>query len=165
MRDTKGDFVRAAFISALIGGAALALVMVVPAIGFDSRLWPGTQFAAYPLLGAKVFEPGLDLWPMVLGTALHFAIAFVWTLAFVFAVRKLTRVQTLLLSIPAGLVVWLVMHQVVLRLIGATDVLQRIGPVLGIVQHIVFMGAVALTLVLMQPQNWRFRRTRRALSA
>lgn len=164
MKDTKGDFVRGAFISALMGGALLAFIMVIPPAAGGAKVWPGTQFAAYPLLGKQVFEPGFHIWPMVLGTLLHFAIAFGWSLLFVFAVRKLTRVQTMLAAIPAGVLVWAVMHQVVMRLI-APEILARINPWLGIVQHVVFMGAVAATLVLLQPQNWRFRRTRRALSA
>lgn len=164
MRDTKGDFVRGAFIASLMGGALLAFIMVIPPAAGGDRLWPGTQFAAYPLMGSQVFEPGFRIWPMVVGTTLHFAIAFVWSLLFVLALRKRTRVMTMIASVPAGLVVWLVMHQIVLRLV-APEVLAQINPLVGIVQHVVFMGAVAATLVLLQPQNWRFRRTKRALAA
>ena len=165
MRDTKGDFVRAAFISALIGGAVLAFTMVIPAAGNAHRIWPGTQFAAYPFVGNQVFEPGFQMGPLILGTVIHFVVAFIWALLFTFAVRNRTRVQTMLLSIPFGLVVWFVMHQVVLRVINAQNVLSQIHPLLGVLQHVVFAVSIAATLVLMQPQNWRFGRTRKALAA
>ncbi|MDQ3265440.1 MAG: DUF1440 domain-containing protein [Myxococcota bacterium] len=161
---TYGDFIRAAFISSLIGGAVLAFTMVIPAAS-GVRIWPGTQIAAYPFIGHQVYETGFAMVPMVLGTLIHFAISFLWALGFVFSVRNRTRVQTMLLSVPFGLVVWLVMHQGVLRLINAQDLLSRINPLLGVLQHLGFAVAIGATLVLLQPQNWRFRRTRRALAA
>ncbi len=165
MKDTTyGDFIRAAFISSLIGGAVLAFTMVIPAAS-GVRIWPGTQVAAYPFIGHQVYESGFAMGPMILGTIIHFAISFLWALAFVFTVRSLTRVQTMFLAVPFGLVVWLVMHQVVLRLIGAQDLLSRFNPVMGALQHVGFGLAIGATLVLLQPQNWRFRRTRRALAA
>jgi len=164
VRDTKGDFIRAAFIASLIGGAALAFTMVVPAAGGAPRQWLGSQIAAYPFIGHQVYEPGFHMWPMILGTVIHFAISFVWAVAFVFAVRNRTRLQTMLLSLPFALVVWLVMHQVVLRLV-AGDLLHRFNPLMGFLQHLVFALGISATLVLLQPQNWRFGRTRRALAA
>lgn len=165
MRDTKGDFVRAAFISALIGGAVLAFTMVIPAAGNAHRIWPGTQFAAYPFIGNQVFEPGFQMGPLLIGTVVHFVISFGWALVFTFAVRTRTRAQTMWLSIPFGLLVWAVMHHVVLRVLDAQNVLAMIHPLLGIAQHLAFAVSIAATLVLLQPQNWRFRRTRKALAA
>lgn len=165
MKDTKGDFVRGALIAALIGGAVLALAMVIPATGNAQRIWPGVQVAAYPFIGSQVFRPGFDLGTMVLGTVIHFIISFVWALAFTFLVRKRSHTAAMALAIPFGIVVWAVMRYVVLPISGAAAALGQISPFAGMLQHIAFALAIAATLVLLQPQNWRFGRTRKMVAA
>lgn len=152
-------------IASLIGGAVLALAMVIPAAGNAQRIWPGVQVAAYPFIGSQVFQPGFDLGTMVLGTVVHFAVSFVWALAFTLMVRKRTRTFAVAAALPFGIVVWAVMRFLVLPLSGAAEAMGQINPLAGILQHVAFAGAIAATLVLLQPQNWRFGRTRKMVAA
>lgn len=165
MRDTKGDFIRGALIAGLIGGAVLALLMVIPAAGNAQRIWPGVQVAAYPFIGSQVFQPGFHLGAMVLGTIVHFALAFGWALAFTYLVRRRTHRAAMLLAVPFGVFIWAVMRFVALPLAGATEAMGEVSPWAGMGQHVAFTLAIAATLVLLQPQNWRFGRTRKTVAA
>jgi hypothetical protein len=68
------------------------------------------------VLGARAFDGSSA--PAWLGLALHYLIALVWTVVFVFAFRRLgtMRRHLVLTGVAYGVIVWLVMNLVVLPL-------------------------------------------------
>lgn len=74
------------------------------------------QGIASGLLGARAFDGGAAT--ALLGLALHYLIALIWTLVFFVAFRALgaLRRRLILIGIVYGLIVWLVMNLVVLPL-------------------------------------------------
>jgi hypothetical protein len=164
LRDTKGDFIRGGLIAGAIGGAVLALVMILPVLGNAQYLWPGLQVASYPFIGPQVFHRGFHGGAMALGTFIHFALSMGFGVLFTFLVRRMTKVQAVALSIPFGAVIWVFMTYVALPLVGAGELAHRFPTGINLIQHIVFGLSIGLTLALLQPQNFRFGRTRKVIA-
>ncbi len=89
------------------------LYYVGPSTARAARLLQGI---ASGLLGARAFDGGAPT--ALLGLALHYVIALIWTLVLLVAFRTLTalRRHILLTGIAFGIIVWFVMNLVVLPL-------------------------------------------------
>lgn len=89
------------------------LFYVGPSSARAARLLQGI---ASGLLGARAFDGGATT--ALLGLALHYLIALIWTLVFLVAFRTLgaLRRHLVLIGIAYGIIVWLVMNLVVLPL-------------------------------------------------
>jgi len=99
------------------------------------------QSVASGLLGADAFTGGART--AALGLGLHFFIAFVWTVVFVLASRRLSllRMQPLAVGAVYGIVVFIVMHFAVLPLSAVAK--RPINPAMAAIQvviHIVCIG-------------------------
>ncbi len=106
------------------------------------------QGIASGLLGAQAFQGGSAT--AALGLALHYLIAFVWTIVFyVLAknVRVLTR-RPLIVGPLYGTVVWLVMNLVVLPLSRVTHRPLRLQPsIVGAVILMICIGVPIATII------------------
>ena len=110
----------AVIIAWLLGGTlditAAIVYYVGPSSARSERLLQGI---ASGMLGARAFDGGVAT--AVLGLALHYLIALIWTLLFLGAFRMLgaLRRHLVLLGIMYGIIVWLGMNLVVLPLSNA----------------------------------------------
>ena len=115
------------------------LFYVGPSSARAARLLQGI---ASGLLGARAFDGGATT--ALLGLALHYLIALIWTLVFLVAFRTLgaLRRHLVLIGIAYGIIVWLVMNLVVLPL----SALHARGPyelrnlIQGLLVHMVVVG-------------------------
>jgi hypothetical protein len=131
-------------VGGMTGGLAIAVLMIAHAAINGLNVWPALKAAALPLFGTRVFEPGFDLLPVVIGVSNHFAISMVWGVVFAVLAYGLSRVATLAAALAWGLVVWFGMYFVVLPVSGWGDV-ARAAPVnVALFQHLLFGLAMGL---------------------
>lgn len=153
--ETRGDVLRGGLIAGTLGGSVMALILVAPVVGNMENAWPSLRVASYPFIGPQVFHPGFSVWPLILGTLVHFAVSMAWALLFTWVVHAWRGWWMVAASVPYGAFVWLVMHHIVVPLLRAGVVINRVPPTISIVQHVAFGLTLGLTLALLQPQRWR----------
>ena len=104
------------------------------------------QFIASGVLGAGSFTGGAKT--AVLGVALHFLIATIWTLLFYFASRKLLFLieQPIVAGLLYGVVVYVLMNFVVVPLSWATQRPQLIS--VRLVNLVILMFCIGLPIAL-----------------
>ena len=109
-------------LNAILLGGLTAGVLDITAASASTWLRTGRgpvstfQSVAGGLYGAETFNGGYRT--AALGLALHFTIAFVWTIVYYLASRRLTflRRQAVLSGILYGIFVWMFMYLIVLPL-------------------------------------------------
>jgi hypothetical protein len=116
-RDRLIRLVQAGVLTALTDGLFSSVLNVAAYHSTVSRLWQGV---ASVVLGADAFAGGTRT--VLIGLAMHLAVAFTWSAVFLFLVRPVPRVRRILSS-PYGVIgvaalygplVWLVMSLVVI---------------------------------------------------
>ena len=97
--------------------ATAVLYYVGPSSARAARLLKGI---ASGVLGARAFDGGAAT--ALLGLALHYLVALIWTVVFVVAIRSFGALRRHLVvsGIAYGVIVWLVMNLVVLPLSNVT---------------------------------------------
>lgn len=134
----------------LVGGAAIALFLIVVAVSSGGTVWSVLKGAAAPFLGAQAATPEFALGPVLLGSVLHFAISAAWGAAFGVLAYGLSRGATVVAGLGWGLVVWLVMYYVVLPLAGLGAMVAQTPAVMAILAHLVFGLALGLAFLPFQ---------------
>jgi hypothetical protein len=138
-------------VAGVVGGATIALVLVVQAALSLENAWPVLKGASAPFLGAaRAFQPGFDLLPVLLGTFTHFAISIAWSLVFASLVYGVSQRATALLGAAYGLVVWIGMHFVVLPMVGIAEYSRMGSTSMAILHHLIFGAAVGLAFAPFQ---------------
>lgn len=144
VRLKRGHAVKGGVVAGLIGGAILALVLLVAALAARQDVWIGLKAAGAPLLGERALEPGFDLTAVLTGVLGHFAVAIVWGVLFAVLFYGLSPTATVAVGALWGLGVWIGMSYVVLPLVGLSE-LARAAPVgVAIVEHVIFGLALAI---------------------
>lgn len=131
-------------VGGLVGGFALVVFGVAYALVNGVDAWPAVKAAALPLYGMRVFAPGFDFFPVLIGLSNHFAISMIWGAVFAVLAYGLPRMATLVAAFAWGLVVWFGMHFVVLRLFGWGDVARSAPIGLALFQHLLFGLAMGI---------------------
>lgn len=129
------------------GGLALVVWNLLASAATGQNVWPGLKFASLPFLGKEVLNPGFALWPVLVGTATHFAVSVGWGVLFALLFFGLSRYATVAFGFFWGLVVWIAMFFFVLPIMGAGTIARAMNPIPVILEHLVFGLVVALAFL------------------
>jgi len=128
----------------VIGGAVIALAMLVTALVRGADIWIGVKAAAAPFLGERALRPGFDAEAVAFGMACHFAVSIVWGVLFSALFYGMSRGATVVAGALWGLVVWFVMYYVVLPLAGLEQMASQAPAGPSILLHVLFGLAVGI---------------------
>jgi hypothetical protein len=131
-------------VAGVIGGAVLSVFMAFMNVAAGRDIWSAMKFAALPLLGERVMQPGFEPGPVLLGLLCHFAVSIGWGVLFGLVFYGFTRSATFIGGALWGIVVWLGMFYIVLPVVGAAQVATMMPAGVAIFEHIVFGLAVGL---------------------
>lgn len=140
----RGHAIGGGVMAGVVGGVALALVMLVAAIAKGQDIWPGFKMASAPFLGERAMQPGFDLGAVLAGTASHFAVSIVWGVLFAILFYGLSKPATLAVGALWGIGVWLAMFYVVLPIAGLGEMAASAPIGMAILEHVIFGLAVAI---------------------
>jgi hypothetical protein len=129
---------------------AAVLYYVGPSSSRAARLLQGI---ASGLLGARAFDGGAAT--ALLGLALHYLIALIWTLTFFVAFRRIgaLRRHLVLIGVVYGIIVWLVMNLVVLPLSNASR--APFQPRAAVIAAIILILCIGLPISLVMGRHLR----------
>jgi hypothetical protein len=114
-----GRAISAGAVAGVAGGVALVAAAVFAAGGDRHAVWPALQAPAYPLLGTLALSGRPVPLALLLGAALHLAVAAAWGVLFGIAVEGQPRTRLPALGVLWGVAVYLVMFGLVLPIIDA----------------------------------------------
>ena len=128
----------------MVGGLALAVVLVAMRLASGMDIWPVFKGAGTPFLGAaRTMAPGFDLYAILVGTLCHFLVSIAWALPFAKFIDGQSKAVTMVAGALWGLVVWFGMYYLVLPAVGMGTMARSapVGP--AILEHVIFGLAVA----------------------
>lgn len=131
-------------VAGVLGGIAIAVVLVVGALAKGQDIWPAFKGAAAPFLGERATTPGFDGPAVLLGILCHFAVSIGWGVLFAAIFFGLSRGATIAVGALWGIVVWLGMYYVLLPLVGQSQMARNEPVAMAIVSHVIFGLAVAI---------------------
>ena len=138
----------------LIAGAMdITAAFVETAVSGRSPVWV-LQSVASGILGANSYKGGFG--SALLGLLIHFFIAFVWCSLYFFASRSLNflRTQPIISGLMYGVVVYLFMYGIVMRLTFHRNFLTPAsGVIIAVLTHIFCVG-LPISLAV-----WRFSKS------
>ena len=137
-------------IAGLVGGivsAAWGLVMS-PILGTD--VFHETRLAAVPLLGSTALQPEHAPLALLVGGASHLAVSITWGTVFAMIWRATAPLATIAAGALFGAVVWRMMYDVVLPLLGVAWIVDGFSAARALTEHVVFGVGVALGLLLVR---------------
>ena len=140
-------------VAGIVGGVVIELFLLAGALSRGVDLWMMLKGAGGPFLGARAHQPGFDLFAILAGQAVHFAISIGWALLFTVFAYGMSKPLTLLFGAFWGIVVWLGMYDVVLPLAGMGDVAKHVPVGMAILNHVIFGLAVAIGLLPYQVRH------------
>jgi hypothetical protein len=153
--------VRAA-LGGLVAGIVAGIVLAVFLVGLSAiqgrDIWVVVKFAGAPLLHERALEPGFDLFPVLVGALVHFAVSIFWGLMFGLFVYGTTKLWTLLLGAAWGIVVWVGMYYVGLPLVGLNSLARAVPIWMAVTEHVVFGLALAVAFLPFQRARGREHR-------
>jgi hypothetical protein len=126
-------------IAGIVGGIALTIALLFGAWMTGASGWVILKFASLPFLSdARVFQPGFEAGPVLLGVTLHFLVSVGWGVLFALFFYGLSRGGTVLAGLLWGVVVWLAMYYAVMPLLGL-GAIARGAPVWpALINHLIF---------------------------
>jgi hypothetical protein len=134
-------------IAGLIGGfigAVWALVMS-PILGTD--VFHETRLAAVPLLGRAALEPENTAYALLVGGASHFGVSIAWAILFALLCHPLSPPATIGAGALFGVVVWRLMFDGVLPMLGVAWIVGGISTTRAVTEHVVYGLGVAAGLL------------------
>jgi len=140
----RGRALGGGVVAGALGGAVIAIAMIIAALSRQEDLWIPLKAAAAPLLGERALQPGLDPGAVALGALCHLAVSIAWGVLFAALFHGLSRPATVVAGAMWGLIVWFGMYYLVLPLVGLEQMarLAPTGPAL--LSHVVFGLAVGI---------------------
>lgn len=135
-------------VAGLVGGAVLAIILVIKNLATGQDGWLVTKFAALPFVGLeRVTHPGFDAGPVILGVLSHFAVSVFWGALFGGVFYGLGKGATVFAGAIWGVIVWLGMYHVVLPLIGAGEIARSVPVAAALLEHIAFGLTIGLAFL------------------
>ena len=131
-------------VAGIIGGAVIALVMLLATLVKQQDIWLGLKGAAAPFLGERALQPGFDPGAVAVGVACHFAVSIVWGVLFAAVFFGLSRGGTIVAGAIWGLMAWFVMFYVMLPLAGLQQMARQVPAGTAILSHLMFGLAVGI---------------------
>jgi uncharacterized membrane protein YagU involved in acid resistance len=147
MNQGRGHALGGGVVAGLVGGAALALVMLIAALIQGHDIWIGMKGAAAPFLHERAMQPGFDATAVALGVVCHFAVSIVWGVLFAAVWYGLSRGVTIGAGAVWGIVVWLAMYYVVLPVAGLSQMAHETPVGMAILSHLIFGLVVAVSFL------------------
>jgi hypothetical protein len=139
-----GHVLGGGIVAGIVGGAVIALVMLLATLVKQQDIWPGLKGAAAPFLGERALQPGFDPGAVALGVACHFAVSIVWGILFAALFSGLSRGATIVAGAIWGLIAWFGMSYVVLPLAGLEQMARQAPAGTAILSHLMFGLAVGI---------------------
>lgn len=137
-------------LAGLAGGLLLVVFAVMNALAMPANAWAAFKLPSYVFFGDRVLSGNFDAAPVALGIALHLLISAAWGVLFALLVYGLGAGATLASGAVFGVVVWLVMLQVVMPIVGLGEV-ARLAPVsTTLIEHLAFGLALGLAFLPFQ---------------
>ena len=136
--ETEVRATRGGLAAGMAAGAALLCFTLLRTYNAHQDMWRQLKLAGMPFLGARAFEPGFALGPVLLGVGCHFGIALIWGLSFALLFDGMSRTATLLAGALMGLACWLTMFHAVLPLFGLGHLAQLMPARLAAFEHLIF---------------------------
>lgn len=131
-------------VAGIIGGAVIAIIMVVAALAAHRDIWIGLKSAAAPFLGDRALRPGFDLGAVALGVISHFAVSIVWGILFAALFSGLSKAATVVAGAVWGIVVWFGMFFIVLPIAGLKQMADAEPVGEAVISHVIFGLAVGI---------------------
>lgn len=132
-------------VAGVAGGVALSVAAVLLARAGGQSVWPALQAPSYPLLGVLALSPRPVPLALLLGTALHFAVAAAWGALFGVAVEGQPRGRLPALGVIWGAAVFVLMYGLVLNLIGAHTLVAMVSLRRALAEHALYGLVVGLS--------------------
>jgi hypothetical protein len=146
-------------IAGIVGGLVSAVwgLAMSPILGTD--VVQETKLAAVPLLGRVALRPDHAPLAFLVGGASHFAVSMAWGVVFALLWRAASPLATIAAGALFGPIVWRVMYDVVLPILGVAWIVGGFSAVRALTEHVVFGVGVAsgLLLVRRQPRPSKMR--------
>src|SRR5687767_13872745 len=141
-------------IAGVAAGLLLTAMMTAMSFAAGKDVWYGIKGAAAPLLGERAMSPGFDAAAVALGLFAHLTISAVWGVAFALLFYGASRIATLAAGVFWGFVVWLVMYELVLPLVGLAKMTHDAPTGRAIMFHLFFsIPLAAIFLAFQRPHG------------
>lgn len=137
-RNERRQAVKGGAVAGLAGGLLMILFAVMNALAMPGDTWAAFKTPSYPFFGEQALSQQFAAGPVILGILLHLLVAAAWGVLFGLLAYGLSTGATLAAGATFGVVVWLVMFQVVMPIIGLGG-MARTAPVsTNLVEHVAF---------------------------
>jgi uncharacterized membrane protein YagU involved in acid resistance len=133
----------AGLLAGLISGAVLSVLMVIQQLATGVSPWAGLRMIAATVIGAKAMGTGFALWPVLVGTAVHFALSAAFGLGFGLVAYRWDRATVLWSSVVWGLLVYSFMVFIALPVVNPEMVPAEISFIAAL-QHVLFGFVIGL---------------------
>lgn len=150
--EERGPAAKGGVVAGLVGGMAMATVMMVSMAMKGMGAWAGAKMPAMPFVGDAAMRPGFD-GIVLLGMMVHFAVSIAWAIPFALLAYGLRKPQTVALGVAWGLVSWIVMFYVVLPIAGASQMARGMSVGMAIFEHALFGLFVGLGFLPFQHEH------------
>ena len=140
-------------LAGIIGGIVSAVwgLVMSPILGTD--VLHETRLAAVPLLGQAALQPEHALLAFVVGGASHLAVSVAWAVLFALLWYPLSPLATIGAGALFGVVVWRLMFDRVLPMLGVAWIAHGIPTTRAVIEHVVYGVGVALGLLWMKQRG------------
>ncbi len=139
-------------IAGIVGGVVSAVwgLVLSPILGTD--VLQETRLAAVPLLGRAALRPDHAALALLVGGASHFAVSMAWGVVFALLWRAASPLATIAAGALFGPIVWRVMYDVVLPILGAAWIVDGFSDGRALTEHVVFGVGMASGLLVVRRQ-------------
>lgn len=134
----------------LFAGLVLSLFLLGTALAAGGSVWRVLAAPSAPVLGERALQDGFDFVAVVLGVAIHFAIAALWGGLFGLLFRGLGRFATVAGGAVYGIGVWVVMFFLVLPLFELGTITSGVPMSVAVLEHVLFGLTLGMAFVPFQ---------------
>jgi hypothetical protein len=140
-------------IAGIVGGIVSAVwgLVMSPILGTD--VLHETRLAAVPLLGQAALRPEHALLAFAVGGASHLAVSVAWAILFALLCYPLSPPAMIGAGALFGVVVWRLMFDGVLPMLGVAWVVGGISPARAVTEHVAYGVGVALGLLWLKKRG------------
>ena len=142
-----GAAANAGAMAGLAAGVALLLGLLALDLFQGQDIWVSMKTAAAPIIGARAFEPGFALGPILLGLVIHLATSAAWGAPFGMICRNMGPNATVGMGLVWGLAVWMGMFRIALPLVGLGEMAGNVPTGRAIGEHLFFGVALAIAFL------------------
>ena len=144
-------------IAGLAAGGAMAIVALLITLVLGGDVWIEAKAIAAPIFGPLVMRPGFELWPILVGTLLHFATSALLGAIYSIVTRRLLKLPSDLgVPVLAGLIygffIWSTAYFILLPVVNRY-LRGQYAPAF-IIQHLVYGVVLGLVYAVLRPSPY-----------